>query len=170
MTLKNTPQAYGWVSITIHWLMAIAIFAMFGLGLWMTGLGYYDSWYHKAPDLHKSIGMLLLFMLLFRLFWRLLNSRPQLLGAPWEQSVALAVHRSHYLLLFAVTVTGYLIPTAAGVGIDLFGWFTVPATLSFPREQAGSDRPEPPLYRLGRDRARRPACRCGTETPFCRQG
>ena len=134
--LRNSESAYGWVSILIHWLMAVAVFAMFALGLWMTELNYYDRWYHDAPAIHKSVGMLLLFLLVFRLIWRLANTRPQLMGEAWERFVALAVHRSHYLLLFAVTLTGYLIPTAEGVGISVFGWFTVPASLSFTKQQA----------------------------------
>lgn len=134
--LRNTSESYGWVSIVIHWVMALAIFGMFALGVWMTGLDYYDAWYHRAPDVHKSVGMLLLFLLVFRLAWRLGNARPALMGQWWEKIVALAVHRMHYLLLFALMITGYLIPTAEGVGIEVFGWFTVPATISFDKAQA----------------------------------
>ncbi|MDQ6954467.1 MAG: cytochrome b [Mariprofundaceae bacterium] len=134
MPLRNTASSYGLVTIVMHWLMALFIFAMFGLGLWMRTLGYYDSWYHDAPYIHKAAGMLLLLALLFRIGWRINNIRPDLMGAAWEKVTALIVHRLHYLLLFAVTITGYLIPTAEGVGIDLFGWFTVPALLSFGKE------------------------------------
>ncbi len=134
--LRNTSESYGLVAIAMHWLMAIVIFGMFGLGLWMLELNYYDSWYHDAPYIHKAIGMLLLFTLIFRFIWRLINTRPNLMGAAWEQFIALLVHRSHYLLLFAITITGYLIPTAEGVGIDLFGWFTVPASFSFTKDEA----------------------------------
>ncbi|MFQ5519733.1 MAG: cytochrome b [Mariprofundus sp.] len=134
--LRNTSTSYGFVSIAMHWLMALVIFAMFGLGLWMVELNYYDSWYHDAPYIHKAVGMLLLFALIFRLIWRLTNTRPKLMGAAWEQFIALLVHRSHYLLLFGITITGYLIPTAEGVGIDVFGLFSVPASVSFTKEQA----------------------------------
>jgi len=116
--------------------MALALFGMFALGLWMTDLVYYDRWYHDAPEIHKGIGILLLIVLLFRFFWRLINTRPELIGAWWEQVVALSVHRLHYVLMFTVLITGYLIPTAEGVGIDVFGWFTVPATLMFDKQQA----------------------------------
>jgi len=134
--LRNTISSYGLVSIMLHWLMAIAIFAMFALGYWMTTLTYYDRWYHDAPDIHKAIGGLLLLLLLFRFVWRLLNPRLELLGAWWEQMVALSVQRLHYVLMFTVLITGYLIPTAEGVGIDVFGLFTLPATLSFDQQQA----------------------------------
>ncbi len=133
---RNTPSAYGWVAIALHWLMAFAIIAMFALGVWMRTLGYYDSWYHAAPELHKSVGILLLALLLFRWCWRLGNVRPKLMGKAWEQSIALLVHRMHYILLFALMITGYLIPTAEGVGIDVFGWFSVPALVSLGREAA----------------------------------
>jgi len=134
--MKNTTDSYGWLSVGLHWGMAVTIFCMFVLGLWMTDLNYYDTWYHRAPELHKSIGMLLLIALIFRLVWRLLNARPQLLGLCWEKIIALAVHRLHYLLMFTVMISGYLIPTAEGIGIDIFGWFTVPATFTFDKQQA----------------------------------
>jgi len=136
LNLLNTPVSYGWISIALHWLMAVAIFGMFGLGVWMRTLGYYDRWYHEAPYIHKGVGILLLLLLLVRLAWRLANTRPELLGAAWEKTIALFVHRSHYVLLFAVMLTGYLIPTAEGVGIDVFGWFTVPATLTYTKAEA----------------------------------
>lgn len=134
--LRNTSRSYGSVAIIMHWLMALVIFAMFGLGLWMVELNYYDGWYHDAPYMHKAVGMLLLFALIFRIVWRLINPRPNLMGEAWEQFIALLVHRSHYLLLFGLTITGYLIPTAEGVGIDLFGLFIVPASFSFTKEEA----------------------------------
>lgn len=136
MELRNTQDGYGWVAIVFHWVMAVMIFAMFALGVWMRRLDYYDRWYHAAPDLHKSVGVLLLLLLLLRWLWRVSNIRPRPVGRPWEQCTALLVHRLHYLLLFALMGTGYSIPTAEGVGIDLFGWFTVPAVTTFSKATA----------------------------------
>jgi len=134
--LKNTAHRYGWMSISLHWVMALAIFAMFAIGLWMTDLNYYDTWYHRAPELHKAIGMLFLFLLLFRFGWRLINARPNLMGLWWEKLIAISVHRSHYMLMFIVAISGYLIPTAEGKGIDVFGLFVVPALFEFDKHQA----------------------------------
>lgn len=134
--LTNTRQTYGWIAIAIHWLMALAIFAMFALGLWMTGLSYYDAWYHRAPDIHKSVGMLLLFLLFFRLAWVVVNVKPEIMGQAWERMVALIVHRMHYIIMLAVMLSGYLIPTAKGEGVSVFGWFTVPATIANIARQA----------------------------------
>ncbi len=46
MNWRNDPHRYGLVSVTLHWVMAIAIVALFWLGLWMRGLDYYSPWYH----------------------------------------------------------------------------------------------------------------------------
>jgi len=127
MQVRNTEHAYGSVAIVMHWLMALAIFGMFALGLWMRTLDYYDAWYHRAPYIHKSVGMLLLFLLIFRLVWLATNAKPAIIGKPWEQISALAVHRMHYVLMVIIMLTGYLIPTAKGIGVDVFDWFTVPA-------------------------------------------
>ena len=50
MHWRTTRDHWGWLSIAIHWLTALAVFSLFGLGLWMTELDYYDPWYRKGPD------------------------------------------------------------------------------------------------------------------------
>ena len=54
---KNSKTSYGVVAIFLHWLMALTVFGLFGLGLYMVELTYYDSWYKGSLDLHKSIGL-----------------------------------------------------------------------------------------------------------------
>jgi len=127
--LRNSDDCYGRVAIALHWVMAVAIFTLFGLGVWMRSLGYYDAWYHKAPDMHQSIGMLVLVLLLFRMFWTYINVKPVTLGASWERIGGHIAHRLFYLLMLAITVSGYLIPTAKGDGFNVFGWLSVPAIL-----------------------------------------
>ncbi|MBI1196098.1 MAG: cytochrome b [Gammaproteobacteria bacterium] len=136
VSILNTRTGYGLVAIALHWVMALGIFFLFGLGLYMTDLDYYDAWYHKGPDLHKALGMMVLLMLLVRIPWRLANLRPEPQGRPWEQQAARWMHNSHYLLMTVVLITGYLIPTAKGEGVDVFGLIEVPSVmrLSGPQE------------------------------------
>lgn len=131
MFLRNTESNYGAVTIVIHWLMALLIIGLFALGLYMTGLDYYHPWYKKGPDLHRSLGVLMLLMLLLRLLWRSLNPIPRPLGRDpaWMHRVAAAVHGALYLLLLAIAVSGYLISTADGRGIPVFDLFILPAML-----------------------------------------
>lgn len=131
MRLKNSSNAYGLVSISIHWVVALVVIAMFVVGTWMVGLGYYDTWYHKAPALHKSVGALLFLLMLVRVVWRFATPQPKPVATHGRlvRFVAKAGHALIYLMLFGIMVAGYLISTAEGVGIPVFGLFEIPATL-----------------------------------------
>lgn len=131
MSARNNETQYGWVAIALHWLMAPAIIGIFALGWWMRQLSYYDPWYRQGPELHKGIGILLAGLLLFRLAWKLLNPSPvQEANTPhWQTLAARLAHGVIYLLLLAIVASGYLISTADGRAIDVFGWFSLPATI-----------------------------------------
>lgn len=129
MKLKNHHNGYGIITLVIHWLMAVMIFGLFALGLWMTDLTYYDPWYREAPALHKSIGIVLLGLLAFRLFWRVINIKPQPLAShsTAEKMIAAWVHKLLYMLPFLVIVSGYMISTADGRPVSVFELFEIPA-------------------------------------------
>lgn len=132
---RNTESAYGWVAIVLHWLMALLVVGLYLLGDYMVGLDYTHPWYRAAPDLHRGLGMVTGLLLVLRFAWRLANPRPRLLGRPWERRLGLAAHRLFYLLIGLVVVSGYLISTADGQPVSVFGWVRVPATLYGPENQ-----------------------------------
>lgn len=131
MQWKNNQYTWGGVTIFIHWLSAVVIIGLFALGLWMVELTYYDTWYTKAPHLHKSIGILLFLVTLVRLFWKWWNPTPMPLAehSQLEKRAAHLVHYFIYILLFLIMLSGYLISTADGKAIQVFNWFEIPATL-----------------------------------------
>lgn len=124
---QNTRRGWGLISILLHWLSALAIIGLFILGWWMTGLGYYDPWYNQGPWIHRSIGILLLFATLARLVWRMAQPTPNSHGRRFEILAAHLGHIALYVSVLVVMVSGYLISTANGRGISVFGWFEVPA-------------------------------------------
>lgn len=136
--LRNTIESYGLISILLHWLVALTVFGLVALGLWMVELNYYSPWYKLAPYWHKSIGLSLTAVLVARLLWRLTNPHPRTLPSHrrWEVRLAHAVHALIYFMLFTILASGYLISTAKGEGISLFGWFEVPAIISGIKGQA----------------------------------
>ncbi|MBU0501164.1 MAG: cytochrome b [Gammaproteobacteria bacterium] len=129
MQWRNSEKGWGVMTILLHWLVALTVIGLFGLGLWMTGLDYYHPWRHRGPDLHRAIGILLPFVLLLRLAWRFWSPPP--LALPdhrlWEARLARIAHALLYLLPFAMVLSGYLISTADGRGVSILGWFEVPA-------------------------------------------
>ncbi len=128
MVFRNSKIGYGSVARALHWGMALAIFGMFGLGLWMRTLTYYSPYYERAPALHKSIGLVLLAVLLGRFAWRMLNPKPDdsHLGRA-ERWASHLMHLGFYALLLVLMVVGYLISTVDGRGIAVFGLIEVPS-------------------------------------------
>ena len=125
---RNTASAYGWFSISLHWLMAVLIFGLFGLGLYMVDLSYYDPWYRDSLDLHKSIGIGVMCLLLLRMVWRFFSAAPADLPGPrWEQRSAHLMHQALYLVMLLLVCSGYLISTADGRAIGVFGAVEIPA-------------------------------------------
>ncbi len=129
---RNSKSGYGLIAIAAHWLTVAAILVLYPLGLYIVSLTYYDPAYRIVPHWHKSLGILLVIGVLLRLLWRLANRRPRDLPEhkPWERRLAHTVHGLLYALLLIVPVTGYLISTADGRPVSVFGWFEVPALIT----------------------------------------
>lgn len=124
--MSSEVTHYNAVTRFIHWISAVVIIGMFGVGLWMTDLSYYSTWYRTAPHWHKSVGLLLAGLTLFRVVWKCVTVSPKVEGSPLEKLMAKVAHLFIYFDLLVLFVSGYLISTEDGRGIDVFNWFTVP--------------------------------------------
>ena len=127
--MNNTNLNYGSVSIFFHWLSALTVFGLFALGFYMVDLTYYHPWYKTAPELHKSIGITFFLLMIFRLLWRSTQITPSHLAShtSLEQKAGKITHTLLLLLIFMVMITGYLISTADGRGIEVFELIMIPA-------------------------------------------
>lgn len=124
--MEASVHSYNRTARVIHWISALVIVAMFVLGVWMVELNYYSQWYKQAPHLHKSVGILLALLTVFRVLWKGKTRSPEIEGKPLEIKLAKAVHHFIYLVLVIIFLSGYAISTADGRGIEIFNWFTVP--------------------------------------------
>ena len=80
--------------------LAVAFIAMYAVGLWMVDLDYYDNWYHRAPELHKSNRMILVGFMLLRLLWKWSQARPaDLPDSILLTRIARGLHDGFYLLV-----------------------------------------------------------------------
>jgi len=125
--MKNTLSHYGWITISVHWLVAVTVIGLFALGYWMVDLGYYDPWNKQGPDLHKSIGILLFIVMLMRVVWRYFQIKPEALNSHTriEKKIGSIVHIFLYSALFVLMISGYLISTADGRAIEVFNQFSI---------------------------------------------
>ncbi len=124
-TLRNTEQRYGTVAIALHWLMALLLIALIVLGLYMSRLP--DVGFDKNKILlvlyHKEYGMLALGLAVVRLAWRVGNVLPALVEElpDWQQVAARFVHLCFYGFMFALPISGWLMSSAAGIPVYVFG-------------------------------------------------
>ncbi|WP_337843211.1 cytochrome b [Rheinheimera sp.] len=122
-------KSYSRLQISLHWIVALMVIGLFASGFWMVELTYYSPWYKTAPFWHKSVGLVLALLVLWRLLLRL-NNGPVEPVSGHSKAVKTASHLAHaalYLLLVLIVCSGYLISTADGRGIEVFGWFELPS-------------------------------------------
>lgn len=129
MRLQNSTDHYGMVAVLLHWLVALTVFVLYGLGLYIVSLSYYDPDYKVMPFWHKSIGVSLGVIVLVRLGWRLFSAKPApVVGhSAVERRLAASAHILLYVLPLATVIAGYLISTADGRPVEVFSLFPVPA-------------------------------------------
>lgn len=126
---ESTKTRYGLTAILLHWVMAALLVAQFALGTVMSDLEDQRRAF-ELIQLHKSIGFLLLALVLLRLGWRLLSPPPPL---PREipasiRGLAAMVHGALYGLMLALPLTGWALVSASILAIPtlVFGILLVP--------------------------------------------
>ncbi len=140
MALRNSPQSFGLVSRIIHWTMALLIIGMLALGLRIEGMepGLSNLWLY---GLHKSIGLILLALVLLRILWHIISPPPAPTGPPdaWPQRLARATHLAIYALLLVIPLSGWIASSASGLDVMLFDRWVIPsiAPVSETWENAG---------------------------------
>jgi cytochrome b561 len=120
---RSDDRQYSGFAKLLHWGSALIVIGLFILGLWMTSLNYYHSWYRTAPDIHKSVGIALVLVTFIRLIYRFATRYPAPLPSHSlaVRLAAKAVHIAIYGLLLVMFVSGYLITTARGEPLVVFG-------------------------------------------------
>ena len=130
--LTNSADHYGLVSRFLHWLMALLILAMIGIGAYMADLDKENPIRLSLYDLHKEIGVTILSLAVLRILW-ILASRPPVLPAAlqrWEVILAKSTVGLLYLLMLATPIVGYLMVNTGGGPIKYFGLFDLPALMA----------------------------------------
>jgi len=126
--LWNTDATWGAPAKLLHWTVAILVFVQIPLG-WAA-----VSWRLSPTKLdlyvwHKSLGMLILALMVVRMAWRLGNVAPSMPAGmpPIERAAARWSHLLLYLLLVLMPVTGWIINSAANVPFRIFWLIPLPA-------------------------------------------
>jgi cytochrome b561 len=129
---------YTRTAIALHWLIALMLFGLFGLGLYMAELPLSPTKL-KLYSYHKWAGVTVFLLVLVRLGWRVTHVPPPLpAGMPaWQLKAAAAGHHLLYVLMLIVPLSGWLMSSAKGFQTVWFGVLPLPDLL--PKDKALGD-------------------------------
>src|SRR5258708_38324849 len=105
---NNVVQRYTMPAITLHWIIAILVLVMIGLGLYMTGIPRGTPERTFYYNLHKSIGVTVAVLVLIRLCWRFRTPPPPLPSSvpAWQVQASKLSHALLYLCLVLIPLSG----------------------------------------------------------------
>lgn len=115
----------------LHWLMALMLGGLLGLGFYMADLPLSPqkiqlfSW-------HKWAGVTVFGLVWLRLFWRLVHRPPAYPASmkALQQAAARSGHIALYVLMLAIPLSGWLMSSAKGVQTVWFGVLPLPDLLT----------------------------------------
>ena len=121
--MKSSSDRYTRTAVVLHWLIAALLLVEVAQGWWMQEIPKQPPGLRADQfNLHKSVGLVLLALVLVRLGWRLLHSPPSMAGvARWQLRLAKINHAILYLAMFALPLSGYLGSVFSGYPIKWFG-------------------------------------------------
>ena len=118
--------------ITLHWLIAIIVFILIGLGLNMVDIERGTPQRAFYYNLHKSFGLTLLLLMIARIYLRVKFKSPPLPSSIslFQQTVAKASHFILYISLILMPLSGLIASQFTKYGVKYFGLFKIPPLFS----------------------------------------
>lgn len=131
---------YALPAILLHWVQAVLVVWLLWLGWTMVDLpkGAERS---AAYGLHKSLGLLMLMLVVVRIAWRGLHPVMPVASEGWEARLATLTHRGLYVFLLLAPLAGYLASSFTPYPLKFFG-LVIPKA-GFPDEALNG------LFKLG---------------------
>ncbi|MGQ0708410.1 MAG: cytochrome b [Rhodoferax sp.] len=126
-----SPPAYTRTAVLLHWVLALALFGLLGMGWYMAGLPFSPQRL-KLYNWHKWAGVTVLALSLVRLLWRLKHPAPALpahiaqVMPRWQHWAHHGTHGALYGLFFVVPLLGWAYSSAAGFPVVWFGVLPLP--------------------------------------------
>lgn len=117
---------YTKTAIALHWTIAVLIVGLIIFGLLMTNPNMPNRF--VIYQLHKSFGILVLILSVFRLVWRWLHKPPPLPEhmKRWEKFAARSTHIAFYGVMIGMPLLGWALVSASPLPIPTELFWIVP--------------------------------------------
>jgi len=127
VTLTDSNNRYGWVSVVNHWAIAVLILGLIALGIVLGDMP-------RSPQkgalmtVHKTLGMVALILALVRIAWATTQTRP----GPIEGQPAIAarlrdlLHITLFVATVALPLSGILMSLYNNRDVSVLGLFVIP--------------------------------------------
>ena len=137
----NGERRYDAIAIALHWAIAALILIQIGLGWYFNEvLPDHSKAQDQMQDLHVSIGLTTLILVLVRIGVRLTHPAPPLPQdmPAWERLLARAVQWLFYILMLVIPLTGWALVSVRHEDIPFWGldWPAMPGLTGFARPEA----------------------------------
>lgn len=119
----DTQQTLSPLTIALHWVIALTLIALMGIGFYMSINEYYPLY-----DWHKSFGVLIFAVILLRVWWRIKNGWPVPVREypTLEHRLAQATHWVLIVGTLLMPISGMMYSGLGGYGVKVFGWVLIP--------------------------------------------
>ncbi len=139
MSLKNSTDRYGSLSIGMHWLMVLLIVAVYAC-IELREFFPKDSDPRNALKMwHFMLGLSVFALVWIRLLMRVMQITPSIEPEPGakQELAAKLIHLALYLLMIGMPLSGWIMLSAAGKPIPFFG-LSLPPLIAENRDLAKS--------------------------------
>ncbi len=133
MMAEIRSETPGLLRVILHWSIALFCIGLFISGLVMVELDYYHPWYHRLPWWHKSLGVLVIMLVLFHLFcssYQQKTRTDQTNKAKRHAWLVLLFHRAMEGVILLIGISGYFIVTAQGQDLNMFDIIAIPPIIT----------------------------------------
>jgi cytochrome b561 len=124
MQPPNAERRYGWLTISLHWLMLLLIVAAYATmefkSIFPKGTAGRDA----MAAWHYALGLLVFVLVWLRLVARFVSSDPAIeppLPA-WQERLRAIMHAALYVLMIGIPLLGWLALNAKGTPLALLGY------------------------------------------------
>jgi cytochrome b561 len=125
--MRESVPTYDRAARALHWLTAVMLVLLFGLGLSMT------RWFEEDEELklrvyswHEWTGLTLFAITAFRLWWRLRHPVPPIDLPPIERIGSRFTYVAFYVILLLQPISGWLMNSAFGFTMVYLGLVPLP--------------------------------------------